>query len=528
MIQRPGYPNISIKLYESYDAWKENRFLELGATFTTLTLRDGLNGRNEGVLQFYDNKNLHTKMDGDQIIQISLANANTKNVQNRIYGCKHFSASVDSKGDNIIAIQLAPYHVVKNIKFSRLFFGNATESITEMIRAAYLDAPLLAPKIDGINVHVPNVVWSRDIQAYMQYVREVGLSVDQEQFVFAWEDITGIHLLDYDMLISQDPFPMVVGDPRLIGELVSELEVPLAYNFQWTVKGNQYARNPYKDATFFTYSIEDQSVQKLVTGNGTNAVYLSRSGGYADMTYRNGYEEALRLCTMSQYDGYAQCQTAGNFEITPGLKVKFGDTKDQFKTDFYVDEVIHEIANNVSVTNLFMFTNCKPLEEVNLVKVKNEITNPAIISGEEVILDASQSTVDRGEAEWDLDVLSNAVTAGARNRFSTGQCALFVRRALEKAQIKKFFSGGLGHANQVGPKLLKYGWFIVGQNVTKFEKGDIAIFQQTTTVNGKKYGHICVWTGQYWVSDFIQGQLQPNRSATLPYTLYRARKGYRS
>ena len=51
-IQKPGYPNVSIKLYESYDAWKENRFVELAATFTTLTLRDGLFGRNEGMLQF--------------------------------------------------------------------------------------------------------------------------------------------------------------------------------------------------------------------------------------------------------------------------------------------------------------------------------------------------------------------------------------------------------------------------------------------------------------------------------------------
>lgn len=528
MIQRPGYPNISIKLYESYDAWKENRFLELGATFTTLTMRDGLNGRNEGVLQFYDNKNLHTKMDGDQIIQISVANANTKNVQNRIYGCKHFSASVDEKGDNIIAVQLAPYHVVKNIKFSRLFFSNATESVTEMIRAAYIDAPLLAPPINGINIHVPNVVWSKSISEYMKYVREVGLSVDQEQFVFAWEDIAGIKLTDYKSLIDQQPVEMVVGDPRLIGELVNELDVPLAYNFVWTVKGNQYVRNPYKDATFFTYSIEDQSVQSLVTGAGTNAVYLSRSGGYSGMTYRNGYEEALRLCTMSQYDGYAQCQTAGNFEITPGTKIKFGDFKNQFARYFYVDEVIHEIANNVSVTNMYMFTNCKPLEEVNLIKVKNEINNPAIVSGDEVIIDASSSSVERGDAEWDLNVLANAVLAGARGRVSTGDCAKYVRRALEKAQIKKFFSGGLGHANQVGPRLLAMNWFVVGQNVTRFEKGDIAIFQRTTTTNGKKYGHICVWTGNVWVSDFVQGQLQPNRTASLPYTLYRARKGYKT
>ena len=71
-MQREGFPNISIRLYEDYDAWLEHRFVELGATFTTLTMRDGLYGSNEGLLQFYDAKNLHTKMDGEQIIQVSV------------------------------------------------------------------------------------------------------------------------------------------------------------------------------------------------------------------------------------------------------------------------------------------------------------------------------------------------------------------------------------------------------------------------------------------------------------------------
>ncbi|WWS25172.1 hypothetical protein vBKpnAMK6_00218 [Klebsiella phage vB_Kpn_AM_K6] len=35
--QRLGYPNISIKLYSGYDAWLANRFVELAATFITLT-----------------------------------------------------------------------------------------------------------------------------------------------------------------------------------------------------------------------------------------------------------------------------------------------------------------------------------------------------------------------------------------------------------------------------------------------------------------------------------------------------------
>ena len=91
------------------------------------------------------------------------------------------------------------------------------------------------------------------------------------------------------------------------------------------------------------------------------------------MIFRNGYEEALRISTMAQYDGYAQTKCYGNFELTPGMKINFVDLKDQFRTDFYIDEVIHEISNNTSITNLYMFTNGSALEPVDLIKVKNEL-----------------------------------------------------------------------------------------------------------------------------------------------------------
>ena len=151
-MQREGFPNISIRLYEDYDAWLEHRFVELAATFTTMTMRDSLYGRNEGLLQFYDTKNLHTKMNGEQIIQVSVKNANSDRTQSRIYGSKHFAVSVDSKGDNIITIQLAPIHEIEDLKFGRMFYPSVQETLVEMTGVIYQDRPLLAPPINGINV----------------------------------------------------------------------------------------------------------------------------------------------------------------------------------------------------------------------------------------------------------------------------------------------------------------------------------------------------------------------------------------
>jgi hypothetical protein len=372
-MQREGFPNISIRLYEDYDAWLEHRFVELAATFTTLTMRDSLYGNNEGLLQFYDAKNLHTKMDGEQIIQISVKNANSERTQSRIYGSKHFAVGVDSKGDNIITIQLAPIHFLENLKFSRIFFPSVQETLVEMVGVIYQDRPLLSPPINGINVYVPNVPWCDSMERYMEFVREVGMAIESDKFVFVWEDIDGISIMDYEALIAQEPINFVVGEPRLIGQYVQDLDTPIAFDFEWLTKANQHTRKPYENATVYAHSFLDKNATRITFGEGQNSILVSRSGAYSDYTYRNGFEEADRLITMSQYDGYAHCKVYGDFELTPGDKINFYDPKNQFKYDFFVDEVIHEVSNNTSITNLYMFTNGKPIKVEEPPKVKNEL-----------------------------------------------------------------------------------------------------------------------------------------------------------
>lgn len=372
-VQRAGFPNVSIKLYQDYDAWLSNRFVELGVTFTTLTMRDGLYGHNEGLLQFYDAKNLHTKMDGEQIIQISVANANTQRTLSRIYGCKHFSVGVDSKGDNIITIQLAPIHNIENLKFARTFFANASQSINEMISVVYQDRPLIAPPVDSLNIYVPKVPWCSNIAKYYDFVRDTGLAVDSDQFVFVWEDILGIRFMDYQQMLAQKAKKFIVGEPRLIGQFINQLENPIAFDFEWLTKANQHTRHPMTNVTIYAHSFLDKDVTRITVGNGQNSVLVSRSGAYSEQIYRNGYEEALRLGTMAQYDGYAHVKVFGDFELCPGQKLNFYDKKNQFGFDFFVDEVIHEISNNESITNLYMFTTGKPLTIVDPIKVKNEL-----------------------------------------------------------------------------------------------------------------------------------------------------------
>lgn len=378
-MQKLGYPNISIKLFENYDAWLENRFLELAGTFTALTMRDGLYGKSEGRLQIYDTKNLHTLLDGDQLVQISVGNANESSTLTRIYATKHSSVSVDSKSDNMITFQLVPLHKNTDLKFSRTFFPNATETIQEMIKIIYMDYPLLAPMITGVNIHIPVVPWVLGISDYMDYIRDTGLSVGSDTFPFVWEDFYGIHLTDFAELKLAEPINLIVGEPRTIGQYASKLEYPLAFDFEWLTKSNSHNRNPFENSTIYTYSMLDKTCSRLVNGEGYNSIFVSRNGGYADQLYRNGYEEATRINTMAQYDSYAKCKIYGNFTFTPGTKLNFYDMKNQFLSEFYIDEVIHEVTNNTSITTLYMFSHSKKLTEIEHPKVKNELkTNSSI------------------------------------------------------------------------------------------------------------------------------------------------------
>lgn len=373
MQQRLGFPNASIKLFQGYDAWLENRFLELGGTFITLTMRDNIRGINEGLLQISDNKNLHTLLTGDEIIQVSVSNANTSIVLNRLYGIKNSAVSVDEKGDNIITFGLGHLHQNKRLKFARKFFPNATDSINAMMEVLYKDKPRMIPNVNGINIRVPDVAWMDTYDTYLDFSREFGLSIDNDTFAFIWEDIRGINMIDYYTMINQEPLQYQVGEPSTIGEFSQFMSIPIAYDFTWLTKANSYDRNPHDDITYYSYSMTDKSINTIVKGNGNNSVMIPRFGSYEDMLYRNGFEESNRISIMSQYDCYSKFTTIGDFNIVPSNKMQFLDPKGQFVSYFYVDEVVHEISAEQSFTHVYMFSNSKKVNDENNIRVKNEI-----------------------------------------------------------------------------------------------------------------------------------------------------------
>ena len=139
---------------------------------------------------------------------------------------------------------------------------------------------------------------------------------------------------------------------------------------------------------------------------------------------------------------------------------------------------------------------------------------------------ASTTPISKGgneaskNADYDLDKICSYAYAKAGDK-SKRKCALYVRQALQEGDNKKQIKSGLGDANQWNTNLPKIG-FVPVQG-TNAQKGDIAWFPPYA---GSKEGHVCIFTGSQWVSDFKQKSVQPNSSKSLPYTLFRAKSGY--
>ncbi|MFC5045928.1 hypothetical protein ACFSTE_20415 [Aquimarina hainanensis] len=116
----------------------------------------------------------------------------------------------------------------------------------------------------------------------------------------------------------------------------------------------------------------------------------------------------------------------------------------------------------------------------------------------------------------------NKVIKGLNKRASAmdvavGYCAKYVRWALEAGGMSTL--GRPLSAKDYGPFLLKKGFVEISDG--DYEIGDIAVME---SFKGNPDGHIQMYNGENWVSDFIQRTFYPGnsyRKAKPNYKIYR-------
>jgi hypothetical protein len=120
---------------------------------------------------------------------------------------------------------------------------------------------------------------------------------------------------------------------------------------------------------------------------------------------------------------------------------------------------------------------------------------------------------------FDKSQLSIWMDAHALSR-SSHHCAMYCRLGMEAAGLNTGDRPQSGDAGDYGPFLLRHGAQTVSPDSYVPQVGDVVVFNKTDQhVNG----HIEMYDGQHWVSDFLQHSFSPYRDAasTPPYTIYR-------
>ncbi len=160
---------------------------------------------------------------------------------------------------------------------------------------------------------------------------------------------------------------------------------------------------------------------------------------------------------------------------------------------------------------------CMSREETTQAELKSEARPPA---------DHSLSAID---AETNLPVASNPPSLKSRlARWmddhalirSSHHCAMYCRKGMEAAGLTTGDRPQSGDAGDYGPFLVRHGAQAVPLEAYTPQVGDTAVFDKTEQ---HPNGHIEIYDGQHWVSDFMQRSFSPYRDAgsTPPFTIYR-------
>ena len=142
-------------------------------------------------------------------------------------------------------------------------------------------------------------------------------------------------------------------------------------------------------------------------------------------------------------------------------------------------------------------------------------TTEAQQQNESVSATGQQNSTNSSGHPIDKDAIANYADQHAE-KGSLGKCAAYCRRAFEAGGVDT--SGHPIDAKDWGPTLLKNGATVISPDGYTPSKADVAVFNGS---DAHPHGHIAVYDGKQWVSDFKQRNMSPYRTGAPPVTIYR-------
>lgn len=118
--------------------------------------------------------------------------------------------------------------------------------------------------------------------------------------------------------------------------------------------------------------------------------------------------------------------------------------------------------------------------------------------------------------DWNPQKAAAFATEHAEKK-SVSLCAMYIRKAMMAGGIPIYWGGNACHYKYILPFL----GFEKVEDDKAHEVGDIVVFQP---IGNRKYGHIAIWNGKQWVSDFKQQNIivhSDYRKEGCEYAIYR-------
>ncbi|QPI17794.1 baseplate hub subunit [Pectobacterium phage POP12] len=192
----------SIKIYQTYEKYIENSYIEVLPALISLSEKTTINGSSIALMQIYDAQKIYETCI-QPIIQVSFQYNET--IEQHYYGLMYSNVDTDDMGRSVLRLNLAPVHKSFSRMFSRSFSNNATEVVQDCITALYEKMKQIQPTITSSNVRVPVSCLSGFYDRIFDYVRDNSQGVETTDFCYLWEDGSGIYLRTQSDLLAQTP-----------------------------------------------------------------------------------------------------------------------------------------------------------------------------------------------------------------------------------------------------------------------------------------------------------------------------------
>ncbi|GJD49976.1 hypothetical protein OPKNFCMD_2712 [Methylobacterium crusticola] len=133
---------------------------------------------------------------------------------------------------------------------------------------------------------------------------------------------------------------------------------------------------------------------------------------------------------------------------------------------------------------------------------------------------APNKTLTVSTSKLDIEKAVEHLVSSNTGSASRHHCLRAVRQAIEAGGVS--LKTRVANAKDAGPSLVEVGFSVVSSAGYTPRKGDVAVIQNYQ--GGSVAGHICMYSGEAWISDFVQTDMWSGpgyRTSRPPFKIYR-------